>query len=231
MLLLISQVPSRGASCAAELQKSGIPAIAISPQAATTLKQRWDYGGLLVEAHDASFPLDQHSNEIRCFCLEHGYATHAETYALQVNAVTLQIVYLGYPLDLTPGEARLLIHLLRKAPATVDIDELTAVCFSRQCITVSRLTNLISSVNRKAKAISGLCLIRSVRGKGYRLAEGILRTAPREAPMEAPFSEEEMTITSDQLRFYQDKSLFDKSPYDHGNHWKSSHTKGDELFR
>jgi len=207
MLFLICQDLPRGASCAETLQRNGIPAIVVSPEAAETLKKRWDYGGIFIESADA--PLSsEHPEELLRFCLEHGYSTHAETYALQADAITLQVIYLGYPLPLTPSEARVLIHLFRRAPAVASADEISSVCFPRQGITLSRLTNLASSINRKAKAISGLCLIRSARGKGYRLAEGILRAISGEPSLEPPFSEEEMTVTSNQLRFYAEKAPF-----------------------
>jgi len=96
----------------------------------------------------------------------------------------------------------------KSAVTVASADEISSVCFPRQGITLSRLTNLASSINRKAKAISGLCLIRSARGKGYRLAEGILRAISGEPSLEPPFSEEEMTVTSNQLRFYAEKAPF-----------------------
>lgn len=119
---------------------------------------------------------DRLTEELLTFYLECcGGKTELSTFALSVGASPDRILYLGYPLTLPPRAQTLLRFLFHRAPRTVSTPELMAVCFPEGTQKPTSLTTLVGIVNERASAISGLPLIESVRGKGYRLADGIVK--------------------------------------------------------
>lgn len=116
------------------------------------------------------------TEEILAFYLECcGGKTEISTFALSVGASPDRFLYLGYPLTLPPRAQTLLRFLFHRAPRTVSTSELMAVCFPEGTQKETSLTTLVGIVNERARAISNLPLIESVRGKGYRLADGIVK--------------------------------------------------------
>jgi DNA-binding response OmpR family regulator len=98
------------------------------------------------------------------------------TFTLQHHPEEKQFTYLGYPLTLTDYEYRFLLCLLRNAPTVVRADVLLSEAFSDNRAPQSTLRTLASRINQAAQAVSGLRLVQSVYGKGYRLCDGIMKS-------------------------------------------------------
>jgi len=116
------------------------------------------------------------AEELLAFYLECcGGKTEMSTFSLSVGASPDSFLYLGYPLTLPPRAQTLLRFLFHCAPRTVSAPELMAACFPEGTQKATSLTTLVGIVNKRARAISDLPLIESVRGKGYRLTDGIVK--------------------------------------------------------
>ena len=96
------------------------------------------------------------------------------TYALQYSETTRQFTYLGYPLNLSDYENRFLLSLFRCAPNAVRTDDLLSEAFPNANTPKSTLWTLAKRINQAAEEISGLRLVQSVYGVGYRLCDGIV---------------------------------------------------------
>ena len=116
------------------------------------------------------------AEELLAFYLECcGGKTEMSTFSLSVGASPDSFLYLGYPLTLPPRTQTLLRFLFHCAPRTVSAPELMAASFPEGTQKATSLTTLVGIVNKRARAISDLPLIESVRGKGYRLTDGIVK--------------------------------------------------------
>ena len=98
------------------------------------------------------------------------------TYALQYNKSRKEFTYLGYPLPLSDYERRFLLCLFRCAPSYEKTDVLLSVAFPDSQTPRTTLCTLSSRINKLSKSISGLRLIQTEYGKGYRLCGGIVPT-------------------------------------------------------
>ena len=98
------------------------------------------------------------------------------TFALQHSQERADFTYLGYPLSLSDYEYRLLLCLFRQAPKAVNTDELLSTVFPSAHTPQTTLSTMVKRINDAARSISGLKLVQSVYGKGYRLCDGIVRT-------------------------------------------------------
>ena len=107
---------------------------------------------------------------------EENYTTFALQHAQKAEAFT----YLGYPLRLSDYEYRVLLCLFRHAPRFVTTDELLSTAFPSARTPQNTLSITVKRINDAAKAISGLKLVQSVYGKGYRLCDGIVRAETSE---------------------------------------------------
>ncbi len=192
MLLYLSENPSEQEKRERLLLSAGIP-IRLYPLCAyPLLHERVDYGGLLTdqdpmaelqilpdpeipEAAVSSLSDDELVGEVRSFYLGCGGALEYSTFALQANAATEELRYLGYPLRLRPFAARLLICLLREAPQTVKSGVLLEFCSRKKLYSPRSLSAAVSEINKASRAISGLTLVAVTRGVGYRLADGIVK--------------------------------------------------------
>ena len=115
------------------------------------------------------------------FCRDCMGEENYATFALQHLPETESFTYLGYPLDLSDYEYRLLLCLFRHAPKMVSTDELLSTAFPSAHTPLSTLSTIAKRINDASRAISGLKLVQSVYGKGYRLCDGIVRT--KESPL------------------------------------------------
>ena len=96
------------------------------------------------------------------------------TYALQYHETDRKFTYLGYSLILSDYERRFLLYLLRCAPNAVRTDDLLSEAFPNANTPKSTLCTLAKRINQAARDISGLNLVQSVYGIGYRLCDGIV---------------------------------------------------------
>ncbi len=113
--------------------------------------------------------------EIQNFCRECcGWKPELTTYALSMGSAPEQTYYLGYRLPLSPRQLSLLRFLFLRAPKPVDSFELLSVCFPESTQRDANLAVQISRINQTAVRCSGMPLIESVYGFGYRLRSGIV---------------------------------------------------------
>ncbi len=110
------------------------------------------------------------------FCRDCMGEENYATFALRHSREDASFTYLGYPLSLSDYEYRLLLCLFRHAPNTVTTDELLSTAFPNAKTPKSTLSTMVKRINDAARCISGLRLVQSVYGKGYRLCDGIVRT-------------------------------------------------------
>ena len=103
------------------------------------------------------------------------------TYALQYNEAARQFTYLGYPLNLSDYENRFLLSLFRSAPNAVRTDDLLSESFPNANTPKSTLWTLAKRINQASESISGLRLVQSVYGIGYRLCDGIVAHATHQS--------------------------------------------------
>ncbi len=135
----------------------------------------------LLEAPIASvfrgeFDEDRLTEELLAFYVDCcGGRIALSSFSLSTGTAPNSFVYLGYPLDLPPRAQTLLRFLFHCAPRVISTIELMSICFPEGVQKSSCLTVLVSIVNQKALAISGFPLIRSVRGRGYCLSDGIVK--------------------------------------------------------
>ena len=80
-------------------------------------------------------------------------------------------IYLGYPMNLTPTELRILTYVTEHGSA--DADALLAHCYAGRVPDVSNVSVRISAINQKARAIGGRRLLHVVQGRGYRMCDDI----------------------------------------------------------
>ena len=109
------------------------------------------------------------------FCRECMGEENYATFALQHSPKDAAFTYLGYPLALSDYEYRLLLCLFRHAPKAVSTDELLSTVFPSAHTPQNTLSTMAKRINDAARSISGLKLVQSVYGKGYRLCDGIVR--------------------------------------------------------
>jgi len=119
---------------------------------------------------------DQLYDAILAFCRDCLGEENYTTFSLQHSPKTSSFTYLGYSLALSDYEYRLLLCLFRHAPKAVSTDELLSTAFPSIHTPMSTLPTMVKRINDAAKAISGLKLVQSVYGKGYRLCDGIVRS-------------------------------------------------------
>ncbi|MBQ8207787.1 MAG: winged helix-turn-helix transcriptional regulator [Clostridia bacterium] len=101
---------------------------------------------------------------------EIGYGTTRNYKHLRLGNDRHSALYLGYPLELSPAEYRILLYLCGCGDKTVSVDNILGSCFAESYRMVeTNIRSHISDINRKAKALGGRRLILSVRGEGYRL--------------------------------------------------------------
>ena len=118
----------------------------------------------------------QVADEVLHFCRTHGWNPQLSTFTLLVNDHPNDTRLLGYRMPLSPREHQILRLIYLRAPETVSRNELLAVCFPEGSQKAENLTVHVAHINSKARLISGLPLIESVYGKGYRLRRGIVHT-------------------------------------------------------
>ena len=118
------------------------------------------------------------------FCRECMGEENYATFALQHSQKDAAFTYLGYPLSLSDYEYRLLLCLFRHAPKAVSTDELLSTIFPSAHTPQSTLSTLAKRINEAARSISGLKLVQSVYGKGYRLCDGIVRKSTSHSQMQ-----------------------------------------------
>lgn len=114
--------------------------------------------------------------EVLAFCRNHGWKPELSTYTLFVTDDPGKTRLLGYRLALSPREHQVLRLIYLRAPETVSRNELLSVCFPEGSQRAENLTVHVNRINVKARGLSGLPLIESVYGKGYRLRSGIVRS-------------------------------------------------------
>ena len=83
------------------------------------------------------------------------------------------ILYLGYPMHLTPTEFRILSYLMQREGGTSDADAILAHCYQSKQPDASNVSVRISLINQKASLIGGRKLILFVRGRGYKFCDDI----------------------------------------------------------
>ena len=114
--------------------------------------------------------------EVLTFCRAHGWVPELSTFSLLLTADPADTRLLGYRMPLSPREHQVLRLIYLRAPETVPRSKLLAVCLPEGLQRAENLTVHVNRINAKAKAISGLPLIESIYGKGYRLRPGIVHT-------------------------------------------------------
>ena len=114
--------------------------------------------------------------EVVAFCRNHGWSPELSTYTLFVTDDPGKTRLLGYRMALSPREHQVLRLIYLRAPETVLRSELLSVCFPEGSQRAENLTVHVNRINAKARELSGLPLIESVYGKGYRLRSGIVRS-------------------------------------------------------
>lgn len=114
------------------------------------------------------------AQEVLEFCRAHGWTPELSTFALLLTADPADTRLLGYRMPLSPREHQVLRLIYLRAPETVSRNELLAVCLPEGLQRAENLTVHVNHINTKAKSITGLPLIESVYGKGYRLRAGIV---------------------------------------------------------
>ena len=131
------------------------------------------------------FPKDSEQlfDSVLEFCRDCMGEENYATFALQHSQKTESFTYLGYPLTLSNYEHRLLLCLFRHAPQAVGTDELLSTAFPNAHTPQGTLSTMVKRINDAAKRISGLKLVQSVYGKGYRLCDGIVRTRTTQQPL------------------------------------------------
>ena len=112
------------------------------------------------------------------FCRDCMGEENYATYALQHDGRAHSFTYLGYPLPLSDYEYRLLLCLFRNAPHAVRTDDLLSNAFPNGSTPRHTLWTLVKRINQSAQRISGLRLVQSVYGTGYRLSDGIVARSP-----------------------------------------------------
>ena len=147
----------------------------------------------LTESTPSAFPcasrilfsgdFEQIFDSVQSFCRDCIGEENYATFALQHSARTSSFTYLGYPLSLSDYEYRLLLCLFRHAPEAVSTDELLSGVFPSARTPQSTLSTMAKRINDAAKRISGLKLVQSVYGKGYRLCDGIVRPKLPKQPL------------------------------------------------
>ncbi len=80
-----------------------------------------------------------------------------------------KIIYLGYPLRLTPSERALLAFLVKNREYDVSARQLTDACLGDIHLHVSNVSKHISAINRKAELIGGRKMIISPLRGHYRI--------------------------------------------------------------
>ena len=113
-------------------------------------------------------------DDMKAFCRRCMGQENYSTYALQHRAETKQFIYLGYPLPLSDYEYRFLLCLFRNAPNATKTDILLSEAFPNAGTPKTTLWSLAKRINQASGAISGLRLIQSSYGIGYRLSDGIV---------------------------------------------------------
>ncbi len=88
---------------------------------------------------------------------------------LYVGNSRAEVLYLGYPLDLTKKEYLILYTLLENAPKHLSAKELIAI--TDTSMTEKNVVYHVSSINRKAKSIGKRKIIQNRSKKGYFLNE------------------------------------------------------------
>ena len=96
------------------------------------------------------------------------------TRVLHMENAPSKTIYMGYPLSLSPCEHRLLRCLLYRAPRITGMDDLIALCYPGEHVSLATLQKRISNINRRARDLDPRPLIVNVYGQGYRLRDGIL---------------------------------------------------------
>ena len=114
-------------------------------------------------------------SELLDFCRQCMGSSDYSTFALQYNENAEKFTYLGYPLPLSDYERRFVLCLFRHAPNAVSTDVLLSSAFPKSRTPQNTLCTLAKRINQASKAISGLRLVQSVYGKGYRLCDGIVK--------------------------------------------------------
>ncbi len=127
---------------------------------------------------------EQMFDSVLTFCRDCMGEENYATFALQHSPEDATFTYLGYPLSLSDYEYRLLLCLFRHAPNAVNTDELLSTAFPSAQTPQSTLSTMVKRINDAARSISGLKLVQSVYGKGYRLCDGIVRA--KESPKKTP---------------------------------------------
>ena len=148
----------------------------------------------LTETIPASFPCasrilfsgdeQQLFESVRDFCRECMGEENYATFALQHSPQDTAFTYLGYPLVLSDYEYRLLLYLFRHAPNAVSTDELLSTVFPSAHTPLHTLSTMAKRINDAARNISGLRLVQSVYGRGYRLCDGIVRSSTSHSQMQ-----------------------------------------------
>ena len=112
--------------------------------------------------------------EVRRFCETCGWQPRLSTFTLFLDENPADSALLGYRLPLSPREHQILRFLFFRAPELVSRKELLSVCFPEGSQKAENLTVQINHINRKARMIGGISLIKGVYGKGYKLCDGIV---------------------------------------------------------
>ena len=109
------------------------------------------------------------------------------TYVLQYHEDSRQFTYLGYPLNLSDYENRFLLCLFRSAPNAARTDDLLSEAFPNANTPKNTLWTLAKRINQASERISGLRLVQSVYGIGYRLCNGIVACSANQRPEKGDF--------------------------------------------
>ena len=128
--------------------------------------------------------VEQTFDSVLKFCRDCMGEENYTTFALQHSQEDASFTYLGYSLALSDYEYRLLLCLFRHAPNAVNTDELLSTAFPNAQTPQSTLSTMVKRINDAARCISGLKLVQSIYGKGYRLCDGIVR--PKDSPIKMP---------------------------------------------
>ena len=164
----------------------------VGAEAGEVMGERLDYGGVVLAMEaEPSFaseetvpflrmarmvPQTKSGWQVRigAFYRACGGRLRYSTHGLQADVESGEVHYFGYRLRVSRGEARVAICLLRHAPGAVDTNTLMELCFCGEGTTERSLFCMIMRINRAAREITELKLVKRERGMGYRLAEGLV---------------------------------------------------------
>ncbi len=117
-----------------------------------------------------AFPSSYFVDVIKEILSKCGYCLKRSYMHLKLGDSSNKATLLGYPLNLTRAEYRILLFLCQSTDKRLDEETILCFCFAESYrMTETNVRAHISSINRKAKALSGRKLIICHRNAGYQI--------------------------------------------------------------